>query len=89
MPQACISCTAIAVLSYRCEQRYESSTMCRMALAYTPELHIPICQSDRGFFLNVSDVSIAYQIFGTRVFFSAQAANNSPAPVRGAGQNYH
>ena len=28
---------------------------------------IPICRADRGFFQNVADVSIAYQIFGTRV----------------------
>ena len=30
---------------------------------------IPICRADRGFFQNVADVSIAYQIFGIRVFF--------------------
>ena len=27
---------------------------------------IPICRADRGFFQNVADVSIAYQIFGAR-----------------------
>ncbi|MBQ6941080.1 MAG: hypothetical protein IJN23_00780, partial [Akkermansia sp.] len=33
---------------------------------------IPICRADRGFFQNVADVSIAYQIFGTRMFFTTQ-----------------
>ena len=33
---------------------------------------IPICRADRGFFQNVADVSIAYQIFGTRVDFGWQ-----------------
>ena len=29
---------------------------------------IPICCAEGGFFQNVADVSIAYQIFGTHVY---------------------
>ena len=55
-------------------RRYESGTMCRMALAYTPELpNSNLLRKGGGFFQNVADISILYKIFGTRVAADTKA----------------